>query len=30
VNVIGKWLHEYDVKNRFHGDVGMLSVALDL
>jgi hypothetical protein len=30
VNVIGKWLHEYDVRNRFHGDVGMLSVALDL
>jgi hypothetical protein len=26
---IGKWIHEYDVKNRFEGDIGMLSVALD-
>ncbi|MGR9088707.1 MAG: SphA family protein [Gammaproteobacteria bacterium] len=26
---IGKWIHEFDVKNRFQGDLGMLSVALD-
>lgn len=29
VHFIGKWLHEFDVKNRFKGDIGMLSVSLD-
>ncbi|QSA97778.1 transporter [Methylococcus sp. EFPC2] len=29
VSFIGKWIHEYDVNNRFKGELGMLSVALD-
>ncbi|MGJ0492346.1 SphA family protein [Methylobacter sp.] len=29
VHFIGKWIHEFDVQNRFKGDIGMFSVALD-
>lgn len=29
VHFIGKWIHEFDVKNRFQGEIAMLSVALD-
>lgn len=29
VHFIGKWIHEFDVRNRFKGDIGMLSVALN-
>lgn len=29
ISFIGKWIHEFDVKNRFNGDIGMLSVALE-
>jgi len=29
VHFIGKWIHEFNVENRFKGEVGMLSVALD-
>ncbi|WP_340123793.1 SphA family protein [Methylobacter svalbardensis] len=29
VHFIGKWIHEFDVKNRLEGEIGMLSVALD-
>jgi len=29
VHFIGKWIHEFDVKNRFQGDTGMISVAMD-
>jgi hypothetical protein len=27
--MIAKWIHEFDVQNRFKGDIGMVSVALD-
>ncbi|MGR9036057.1 MAG: SphA family protein [Gammaproteobacteria bacterium] len=29
VHFIGKWIHEFDVQNRFKGDFGFLSVAFD-
>lgn len=29
VHFIGKWIHEFDVQNRFKGEIGMFSVALD-
>jgi hypothetical protein len=29
VHFIGKWIHEFDVRNRFKGEIGMFSVALD-
>lgn len=30
VHFIGKWIHEFDVKNRMEGEVAMLSVAMAL
>lgn len=29
VHFIGKWIHEFNVENRFKGEIGMVSVALD-
>ncbi|QPK63569.1 transporter [Methylomonas sp. LL1] len=29
VHFIGKWIHEFNVENRFKGEIGMLSVAMD-
>jgi hypothetical protein len=29
VHFIGKWIHEFNVENRFKGDIAMLSVAVD-
>lgn len=29
VHFIGKWIHEFDVQNRFKGEYGMLSAAFD-
>ncbi|MGO9592424.1 MAG: transporter [Steroidobacteraceae bacterium] len=28
IHFIGKWIHEYDVQNRFKGEIGIVSVAL--
>ncbi|WP_022947382.1 SphA family protein [Methylohalobius crimeensis] len=29
IHFIGKWIHEFNVENRFEGEIGMLSVAFD-
>lgn len=30
VHFIGKWIHEFDVKNRLEGEVAMVSIAMEL